>query len=84
MLLSQAGCWRGLSFILPEVRFPVRRLRQQCGKTNFWMDGLSLDHPAKHSNKDTVGGHRRIFRTANLCPKWEKQTNFETYALTID
>ena len=52
MLLPQAGCCRGLSY---PSRSCVPRV---AGVAAIWknvlrMDGVTLDHPAKYSNKNT-------------------------------
>ena len=52
MLLPQARCCRGLSY---PSRSCVPRVAGVAAvwKNILWMDGVTLDHRAKYSNKNT-------------------------------
>ena len=52
MLLPQAGCCHGLSYL---SRSCVPRIAgvEVVQKNVLRMDGVTLDHPAKYSNKNT-------------------------------
>ena len=39
--------------IRPEVVFFMQRVQQPFGENVLWMDGFTLDHPTKYSNKNT-------------------------------
>ena len=52
MLLPQAGCCRGLSYPY-RSRVPCAASVEAVQENVLRMNGFTLDHPAKYSNKNT-------------------------------